>query len=114
MVNGEHNSGHVDDRPRPRRVVVIFNPASGKGDPADRRRQLATALLREAVRAEIRETREGESAAALAKEAVAGGAELVIACGGDGTINEVAAGLIQTSVALGVVPGGTGNLFAVN
>jgi diacylglycerol kinase (ATP) len=99
---------------RPRRVAVIFNPASGQGDPAERRRRLETALLSETVQAEIRETRPDETAATLAHEAVASGAEIVLVCGGDGTIMEAAAGLIHQPVALGVVPGGTGNLVATN
>jgi YegS/Rv2252/BmrU family lipid kinase len=104
----------IETQDRPRRVVAIFNPASGQGDPADRRQQLESALLAEPVRAEIRETRADVLATSMAREAVAEGAELVIACGGDGTIMEVAAGLVNQPVALGVVPGGTGNLFAAN
>jgi YegS/Rv2252/BmrU family lipid kinase len=105
-------TGEKQDRPR--RVVAIFNPASGHGDPVERRRQLESALLAEAAHAEIRETRVNESATVLAREAVAEGAEIVLVCGGDGTIMEVAAGLLNQPVALGVVPGGTGNLFATN
>lgn len=98
----------------PRRVGVIFNPASGPGDPAERRRQLEAALLAEPVRAEIWETQVDQTATALARRAIAAGAEIVIACGGDGTIMEAAAALVGQPVALGVVPGGTGNLFAAN
>lgn len=96
------------------KVAVIFNPVSGQGDGAERRRQLTATLAEEGVRAEIRETREDETATALARAAIATGATLVIACGGDGTIMESAAALIGQPVALGVVPGGTGNLFATN
>lgn len=51
-------------------------------------------------------------AAELAGAAVARGAELVIAWGGDGTVNEVAGPLIGTSTALGVVPSGSGDGLA--
>ncbi|WP_350348057.1 diacylglycerol kinase family protein [Agromyces sp. G08B096] len=51
---------------------------------------------------------------AQAMEAVAEGVDLVIAAGGDGTIRSVAAGLRGTGVPMGLVPLGTGNLFARN
>jgi diacylglycerol kinase (ATP) len=54
-----------------------------------------------------------ETAGALAKEAVAKGATRVVAFGGDGTINEVANGMIGSAVPLGVLPGGTANVLCV-
>ena len=48
----------------------------------------------------------------LARQAVAGGSEVVFACGGDGTVNEVANGLAGTGRALAVIRGGTSNVFA--
>jgi diacylglycerol kinase (ATP) len=52
------------------------------------------------------------TAAALAREAVAADADLILAFGGDGTINEVAEGLIGSQVPLGIIPGGTANVLA--
>ncbi|MBD2185280.1 YegS/Rv2252/BmrU family lipid kinase [Planktothrix sp. FACHB-1355] len=51
-------------------------------------------------------------AATLVQEAVARGAETVIASGGDGTISAVAAGLVGTNIPLGVISRGTANAFA--
>src|SRR5438046_665711 len=53
----------------------------------------------------------------LAAAAVAGGAEAVVAAGGDGTLNEVLRGIVKAGLparcALGIIPGGTANDFAV-
>jgi len=51
-------------------------------------------------------------AGGLARTAAAQGDDLVLVCGGDGTINEVINGLAQTSATLGILPGGTANIFA--
>jgi diacylglycerol kinase (ATP) len=57
-------------------------------------------------------TRAPGHATDLAREAVAGGADVVLAVGGDGTVNEVARGLIGRPTALGIVPVGSGNGLA--
>ncbi len=49
----------------------------------------------------------------LAREAVAGDPDLILAAGGDGTINEVANGMVLSDVPLGVIPAGTANVLAV-
>ncbi len=57
-------------------------------------------------------TRAPGHATELAREAVASGADVVLAVGGDGTVNEVARGLIGSGAALGIVPVGSGNGLA--
>ena len=52
-------------------------------------------------------------AGSLAQEAVRQGADLVLVLGGDGTVNEVVQGLIHSNVPLGVLPGGTANVLAM-
>lgn len=74
--------------------------------------ELCTRAGRPKPRAE--RTSQDEHGAGLARNAVAAGAGLVVACGGDGTVNEVAGSLVGTGVTLGVVPLGTGNLLAAN
>jgi diacylglycerol kinase (ATP) len=92
------------------RVRVIMNPRAGVRVPG----------LREAVeqgRPGWRDyavflTREAGHATELAREALAGGADVVIAVGGDGTVNEVARALLGSPAALGIVPAGSGNGLA--
>lgn len=98
--------------PPTRRATVIRNPGA--------RRPPSTAALNEAVEAirptgwsvTIRDTTARGDASQLAAEAAAEGVEVVVACGGDGTLNEVANGLVGTDTALAVLPGGTANVWA--
>ncbi len=48
----------------------------------------------------------------MARKAIVEGAELILAAGGDGTINEVLDGMAHTSVPLGILPAGTANVLA--
>jgi YegS/Rv2252/BmrU family lipid kinase len=98
------------------RVVVIANPAAG---PAWRRRapeaialRLESMLARYPVDAEVKLTAGPGHARTLAREALAAEADLVVAWGGDGTINEVASALVHGRAALGIVPVGSGNGLA--
>ena len=60
----------------------------------------------------MHETKPDISAREIAEQAVEAGADLVAAFGGDGTMLQVAEGLINTGVPLAVIPGGTANVFA--
>ena len=95
------------------KIHFIFNPRSGP-----RRRNLrALSILREFVAAnrqdaELLVTDGPGHATDLARQAVAAGCERVAAVGGDGTMNEVAQGLVNGPVALALVPCGSGNGLA--
>jgi YegS/Rv2252/BmrU family lipid kinase len=96
-------------------TFVIINPVSGPASrgTAERRVQLATdALDAVGLRAEIFLTESEGHASDLARHAVGAGADLVIAWGGDGTINEVGRTLAFSETALGIVPAGSGNGLA--
>jgi diacylglycerol kinase (ATP) len=89
-------------------TAIILNPAAGRGCGAKMRAPIAAAL----PHAELLETNHAGHATELASQAVARGADLVIAAGGDGTLGEVLNGIISTQARLGILPVGTGNDFA--
>lgn len=93
-------------------LALIHNPASGRGT-STRRLAEAERLLRHAgfEWTSLTSSRSGE-AIQLSRQAALAGAEVVVACGGDGTVSQVAQGLLGTGASLGVLPLGTGNDFA--
>jgi YegS/Rv2252/BmrU family lipid kinase len=98
------------------RVVVIANPVAG---PSWRRRPpeaiaagIERMLRRHQADGQVMLTSGPGHATTLARDAVKAGAGLVVAWGGDGTINEVASALIHSRAALGIVPMGSGNGLA--
>lgn len=89
-------------------TVAIWNPASGGAvDEADLRAALGDGI-------DLRETTEDDPGGGQTERAVAEGADLVVACGGDGTVRACLAALADTDTALAIVPLGTGNLLASN
>jgi YegS/Rv2252/BmrU family lipid kinase len=100
---------------RPRRVAVVFNPATGGGGDADRRRDDTRAALEDAgLEVLWLETTKEDPGQGQTAKAVAEGVDLVMAQGGDGTVMACVTGLAGTEVPLAVLPGGTGNLLATN
>ncbi|HEX2050633.1 MAG TPA: diacylglycerol kinase family protein [Actinomycetota bacterium] len=91
-------------------AVLIVNPNAGRV-PERARREVVDAL-RARFRVDAYSTTARGTGISLAAEAAAAGARLVIAYGGDGHVNEVVNGVAGTATALGVVPGGTMNVFA--
>lgn len=98
--------------PEPPVTAVIVNPLSTSGSDRDRLRAVLERHGRTAVR--FAETTVQDPGGGPAAQAVADGAALVVACGGDGTVRAVAAALAGTGVPLAVAPHGTGNLLARN
>jgi len=88
----------------------IFNPRSGHNarNPLLLERT-RTFIVENRLNASVVPTERPRHATDLARAAVEDGCTLVVAIGGDGTVNEVAAGLVHTPAALGLIPCGSGN-----
>jgi len=101
-----------------RNALLIHNPNAGNGG-VGRRQMLDQArriLSSGGIEAELVETRGPGDATQMAQQATMEGRQLVIACGGDGTLNEVVNGLAAEQnghrVPLALLPGGTANVLA--
>lgn len=96
----------------PRSVCLVANPAAGGGRAAGRVRDAVTALRRRGVEVTLRVTEQPGDARSLAGEFLAE-IDAIAVLGGDGTVNEVIQGMAGTGVPLGIVPGGTVNVLAI-
>jgi diacylglycerol kinase (ATP) len=94
------------------RLALIANPVAGGGTARTAAITAAELLDRRGAPVQVQWTAGAGHAARLAQAAVAAGAARVIACGGDGTLNEVASALVGTGIPLGVIAAGRGNDFA--
>ncbi len=95
------------------RAELIYNAGAGQINLRRELWDVVAFLGRCGWTVSLRETSAPMEATRLACDAVLRGIEVVIAVGGDGTINEVANGLVNTDTALGVLPTGTTNVWAL-
>ncbi len=100
----------------PQRFSLIYNPkAGGLHGSTDKIYRLVTALRAHGIELadkQIQATTASGDATQLAQQAVANKVDLLIVCGGDGTINEVAQALVGSDTALAILPSGTANVLA--
>ncbi|MBI4442531.1 MAG: diacylglycerol kinase family lipid kinase [Acidobacteria bacterium] len=91
--------------------VLIYNPEAGslRKRCAELIRQVMTELERAGIAVTPCSTTGPGTGEPLARQAVQSGADLIVVCGGDGTINEVVCGMAHSHVPLAVLPGGTAN-----
>src|SRR5947208_7856393 len=124
-----HPARHADDPPRSQTnpgesrpdghgpgtaSAVVANPVKVK-DGGSGQRQIRAALARAGWPAPLwLETSWEDPGGSQTRQAIQAGAEIIFACGGDGTVTACASELAGTDVALAVVPSGTGNLLAAN
>jgi len=91
------------------RIRFIINPVSGTGKQKGIENHINNHIKHDF---EIVYTKSAGDATILSKSAISDGFDIVVAVGGDGTVNECVKSLINSNTALGVIPCGSGNGFA--
>jgi diacylglycerol kinase family enzyme len=92
-------------------LTVIMNPGAGAAETRAREQEIAAAFLEHQLAPAI-VVSPGKTIADAARRAVEAGSGIIVAAGGDGTVNAVASAVAGTAATLGVVPLGTLNHFA--
>jgi diacylglycerol kinase (ATP) len=95
-----------------KRIVFIVNPISGVSKKQGLENAVAKELDAGLFDYQLTYTEYAGHGAKLAADAVAAGVDIVVAVGGDGSVNEVAGQLAGTDVAMGIIPMGSGNGLA--
>lgn len=96
-----------------KRAAIIYNPvARGLSRRLHLLQRTTESLARQGIEASLIPTDGPGTAGVQTRELIESGCELIIAAGGDGTINEVANGMLHTGVPLAILPGGTANVLA--
>jgi diacylglycerol kinase family enzyme len=95
-----------------KKIRFIINPHSGTGKKEMLPELIQSSIDKSIFNAEICFTKAPGHATELSREAVANGYEIVVAVGGDGSVNETASALINSKTALGIIPTGSGNGLA--
>ncbi len=97
-----------------KRAFLLYNPESGRRQHRRLADVQAAAVALEAsgIQVTVQPTESPETAAAQACKAIDNGHDALIVCGGDGSVNDVLSAVAGKSVALGVIPLGTGNGLA--
>lgn len=95
-----------------KKILFIVNPISGNGKKLPLYQAIRSTIDREKFDISIQRTKYAGHASEMTQKAVEEGFDIVVAVGGDGTVNEVARSLVHTSTALGIIPCGSGNGLA--
>ncbi|MDY3852780.1 MAG: acylglycerol kinase family protein, partial [Prevotella sp.] len=93
-------------------IVFVINPISGTSSKHDIPQLVEEVIDREKFDYEFRTTEYAGHATIIAEEARNQGIDIVVAIGGDGTVNEVARAIVHSKTALGIIPCGSGNGLA--
>ena len=100
----------LPDRSPKRRMLVIVNPYATT--VSDRLKNLVVYALQSRYSVEAIDTEKRDHATRICREAAREGYDVVVAFGGDGTVNEAANGLVGTDTPLTALPGGSTNVWA--
>jgi diacylglycerol kinase (ATP) len=101
------------DAKRAKRAAIIYNPVARRISRTRHLLQRTIEILAtQGIDAKPVGTTAPGNASVQARRQIEEGCELILAAGGDGTINEVANGMLHSNVPLGILPGGTANVLA--
>lgn len=114
MSHPYSKSALLEEALKPKRIVFIVNPKAGTNIQRNIRESVDRNLNHRRFEYGIWHTEHAGHACELAQKAVAENYDIVVAVGGDGSINEVASALMGTETALGIVPAGSGNGLAMH
>ena len=98
----------------PHRIGIVYNPFAGRLRGAGRERldSAVRVFLAAGHEVELFATPGPNKAGIVAQNAISQGCDMILAAGGDGTINETVNGMVGSPVAFGILPGGTANVLA--
>jgi diacylglycerol kinase (ATP) len=94
------------------KAFIVLNPSAGKNAREPIREAISRYFSAAHFDYEIYETVKGDDPGDIVRKRLKDGLDLVVAAGGDGTVSAVIDGLTGSSVPLGIIPAGTGNLIA--
>ncbi|MGC9358000.1 MAG: diacylglycerol/lipid kinase family protein, partial [Anaerolineae bacterium] len=94
------------------RTFFVVNPVAGTSEAEEVKENIRRHCDEAGWNCEIHETSSGEEVGKVVRETQGEGFDLFVACGGDGTVSGVAGGLVHAEQPMGIVPTGTGNVFA--
>ena len=95
-----------------KRILFIVNPISGSRRKRNLPRLIDENINKSKFKVTIALTEYAKHAIDISRQAVINGFDIIVAVGGDGTINEVASQMIHSNSTLGIIPGGSGNGLA--
>lgn len=95
------------------RALLIHNPVAARTDPAVIR-TVCRVFGEAGWTVDVAGTTRAGDAGELARQGVAGGADVIAVYGGDGTTMQAVSGVVGSNVRVGLIPGGTGNVLAGN
>lgn len=95
-------------------VFIVLNPVAGLVNPQTLQRNIEKRFRALGWNTRFHITDEDEMTACIVEQEIAGGVDLVVAAGGDGTVASVAAGMVNSCIPLGIIPSGTWNAIARN
>ena len=97
------------DQPVKQQILFIVNPVSGIGKQEGVESIIDARIDKEKFIYKVTYTEQAGHAVDLSREASSRGINIIVAVGGDGTVNEVARGLVGSETILGIIPTGSGN-----